>query len=408
MRSTISPTTSLKLRRRSVQIVASSANTLLLPLMSPLVSLLVVRLASPELWGAFVGVAIITQLGAHVVGWGNKEYLLRQFSRNPAGLAAAWQTSLLTRLALFAGFGVAAALLASTPTLALLMAVWCLALALDQSYDVVVQYRKAFLFATLVELGSLGALAAVVAALGAALTLETLVGLFAAAHLLQALALAYRFRRVTLPGMAARFEGGYFRAALPFFLLGLSGLLQSRVDLYTASALLPPPDVAQYQVLTSLLIYVQTIAYFVLAPFARSIYRMREGAIAKLTLRLVLFGLLIVVPALAAIYGALTVLYRFDVAPLLLVVGGVFVLPAFWYLPTIYSFYRENRQGEVLAINVLGAATSLGLSLLLMPRLGLAGGIAAAATAQWTMLGLYAIRRRSLRGGQAHAVSELS
>ena len=93
-----------RLRRRGPVIVANTANNLIVPFFGVFVSLLVVRLASVELWGAFVDVMIIVQLAAHVVGWGNKEYLLRAFSFNPADLARQWQTSLVTRLALFVPF----------------------------------------------------------------------------------------------------------------------------------------------------------------------------------------------------------------------------------------------------------------------------------------------------------------
>jgi hypothetical protein len=90
-----------KLRKRVLIVAANSANSLLVPLLSPLFSFLVIRLASVSLWGDFVKVLVVAQLAAHVAGWGNKDYLLRQFSRSPAQIAAAWQTNLFTRLGLF-------------------------------------------------------------------------------------------------------------------------------------------------------------------------------------------------------------------------------------------------------------------------------------------------------------------
>src|SRR5690242_878226 len=92
---------SSKIRKRALIVAANSANSLLLPLLSPLFSLLVIRLASVSLWGDFVKVLIVAQLAAHVAGWGNKDYLLREFSRGPARVAAAWQSSLFTRLGVF-------------------------------------------------------------------------------------------------------------------------------------------------------------------------------------------------------------------------------------------------------------------------------------------------------------------
>jgi len=97
-----------RLRRRASPVILNAANSLLIPLLSPIVSLAVVRLAGAGLWGDLVGVLIVVQLVAHVVAWGNKEYLLRQFSFSPAHAAHAWQSSLATRLLLcVAPFGVA-------------------------------------------------------------------------------------------------------------------------------------------------------------------------------------------------------------------------------------------------------------------------------------------------------------
>jgi hypothetical protein len=69
--------------------------------------------------------------------------------------------------------------------------------------------------------------------------------------------------------------------------------------------------------------------------------------------------------------------------------GALLAWPAYLYLPLLYWLYRMNRPGVVLGLNLLGSAMSAGLSLWLMPRMGMAGGLAAAAAAQWTMLGAY-------------------
>jgi len=395
-----------RLRRRALEIAASGANGLLLPLLSPLVSLLVVRLASPALWGEFVQGALVAQLGAHVVGWGSKEYLLRAWSAGPQQIARLWQNSLLTRLALFAACCAVFALLGMGVLRTLLLALWCLALVLDQAFEPAVQYRKAFGYAALVDLLGLAALAGAVVALRGQLTPALLTGLFAASSGATALALALRFRRQLLPAALARFEPRYFGAALPFFLLGLSGLLQSRVDLYVVNALLPHGELARYQVLTNLLTVVQTVAYLVLAPYIKSIYRLPAGAISRLTLRLFCAGLLLLAPALAALYAIMTLLYGFALAPATLALGGLAVLPTFAYLPLVYELYRAGRTRLVLAVNALGIAAALLLSLALLPALGVNGALAASAAAQWLMLAAYGLLRHRSAAAPAAPLPE--
>jgi hypothetical protein len=145
-----------------------------------------------------------------------------------------------------------------------------------------------------------------------------------------------------------------------------------------------------------------------LLPFVKSVYRLDYAAITKLSLRLFMLGVMLVIPGLGAAYLALTYLYHIDLPPVFLLVGGLLVLPVFGYLPSIYALFRVNRQTAVLAINGLGILVSFGISLALLPRLGMLGAVVAGATAQWTMLVAYAALGRELKGAPRGAVSELS
>jgi hypothetical protein len=191
-------------------VVASGAGTLGVPLLNVLVALLVVRLASVERWGEVVPLLLGVQLAAHVAGWGQKEYLLRAFSRAPAQLAAAWQTSLLTRLPLLALAGVLAALLGLPAHQWGLVLLWLLGLVLAQAHEPLVAYRRAFGLALAIDLTTLGLLLAAIAGLAglagaAGLTLDWLLLLFALVHLGKAVALLLCFRRTALPGWRGRF-----------------------------------------------------------------------------------------------------------------------------------------------------------------------------------------------------------
>lgn len=399
---------SRKLRRRGLTVVANTVNSLLVPVLGVLVSLLVVRLASMELWGAFVGVMVVVQLAAHVIGWGNKEYLLRAFSFNPATLGTEWQTSLVTRLALFVVAIPLVGLLGYGPQLALLALLWCLGLVLYQSNDVLILYRKDFVYSIVVELAGLAVLLALVAWRRAGLTVDALVAMFALATWLKAGAFFLRYRPNVLSRWTGRFFPRYFRLALMFFLLGFTGLLESRVDLYAVNYYLPARQVGQYQVFINLMLYLQSVSAFVLMPFAKTIYRLGYDTMARLSVRLFALGVIILAPGLAAIAAVLVWFYHFPVSPVLLFLGGALVLPCYFYLPIVYGFYKANRQTVVLQINVAGIVASLGLSVLLLPRIGMTGAVAASAAAQWLMLALYILWGRTLRDRHAIPVPELS
>lgn len=397
-----------KARRRLLPIVNNSLNSLLLPLVNIAVSLLVVRLASVELWGAFVSVMIVVQLGAHVAGWGNQPYVLRQFSRAPASLGRAWQSSLLTRLLLLPLFTVVALLLGWPAQQAVLATLWTVGLVLVQSFNALVVYRRAFLAALAVELASTVVTLAVVLVQGPALSVDSLLLLFAITSLARALALGLIFRQdisqAPEPGGASglrrRIDLRYFRLALPFFLLGLSGLLQSRIDLYSVSFFLSEQQVGQYQVFLSLLLYVQATANFIVQPYVKSIYRLDQTIIWKIALRLFGLGWLLIVPAMLAVTWVLATLYGFNPPPSFIVLGGLYVLPIFFELPIIYALYQADRTTTVIAVSFTGFTFNLLLNIWLLPRVGLVGAILASTLVHWGAFVFYlgqGLRMRSSR-----------
>jgi O-antigen/teichoic acid export membrane protein len=392
-----------RLRQRALIVAANSANSLLVPLLSPLFSFLVVRLASVSLWGDFVKVLVVAQLAAHVAGWGNKDYLYREFSRAPSQVAAAWQSSLFTRLGLFILAALMLAAFGYSPQRWALMSVLTLCLVLDQSYDVFVLYRRDFLFAFAVEVSGILLLALPVLWLRASLTVDGLIALFAVSNLFKPVLYGWRYRGQTLTRLAGRLNPILLRLSLSFFLIGLAGLLQSRVDLYVVSVFLPGRDVGQYQIYSNLVLYVQSAAALVLTPFVKGLYRLSYGVLLGLSARLFGLGLLAVGVGMPLVGLVLSRLYHLQFPPVYLLAGALLALPVYFYSPIIYAHFKANRQRVVVAVTLVGLLVSLLLNLWWLPRLGMLGAALAAASAQWVMGAVYLVLGWRLRALDAVA-----
>jgi O-antigen/teichoic acid export membrane protein len=383
-------------RRRLQAVVAHSLPGLLLPLFNALVALLVIRLTSVAVWGAFVYVLVIVQLGSHVVYWGNKEYLLRAFSRRPGELARLWQTAFFTRSLLFVGFVAVMVAWAWPLPWLMMICLWGAGLVVAQSFEVLVLYRRAFLFRLAVELGAVVLIVAGVFALGGQVTAAGLLALFALAQAGKASAFALRFRRQVLHGLKGRIDPRYLVLASPFFLLGFTGLLQSRIDLYSVAYFLDAAEVGRYQVLTGFLLYIQALANFILLPFAKALYRLDTEVILRISRRLLGVGAFLVPPAILALGWLLRHVYQLHLSHWLLVVGGLYALSAFVALPIIYSLYKADLQRQVLHANVAGTVVNLGLNILWIPLWGLMGALLATTLTSWLMATFYWYRGRRL------------
>jgi len=287
---------------------------------------------------------------------------------------------------------------------------WGFGLVLTQSHEVLILYRKDFIFAALVEAGSLVGLIIPLVWLGENLTLTHLILLFGSLNLAKGSIFLLRFRQDTLAGFDSRnrLDLSYFPLAFSFFLLGFTGLLSSRVDLYAVNFFLVKNEVGQYQVFSTFLIYMESVSAFILMPFAKNIYRLGHSTILKISIRLFIIGVLILLPSLVAIHLGLTYLYHFTLPVAFLGLGGFSVLPIYFYLPLIYSLYKENLQTTVLKINIFGIVVSLILNLILLPRVGMVGAVITLAVVKWLILVIYLIQGRTTRHSYGLAVSKLS
>ena len=134
----------IKYIKRLTMVSSYSIQTMILPLGNFIISFIVIRFKGVELWGEFVYFMIIITLTDFVLAWGQRDYLLREFSRNPAGISHEWQKSLINRLPLVFVSLILISILDYSIEIKLIIFSWLLSLFLYKSYDILVVYKKRF------------------------------------------------------------------------------------------------------------------------------------------------------------------------------------------------------------------------------------------------------------------------
>lgn len=384
---------------RSLLIAGHSANQLLPAVAGILTSLLVIRFGSISLWGELVYVTVIFSIVNSVIGWGNKEFLLRSFSREPRNIGKFWQRSVMARLPLlilivpslfiFTGIGWRGIAFA---------ALWGVAVFGYQSFESLVIFHKRFTVAATLEAIATVVLLGEIVWLRDRLALDVLLLIFAIPAWLKAIAIAIFFRKQAFANWLGKFDAAFFRDAQLFFLLTLVGLLEIKIDLLCINYFLPKSEVGRYQVLIMFLIYLKNAGFFLTAPFIKNIYRMNSESLRKLRQRLFRFGAPLLLAGIAAIFIALTRIYGFNFGWEIYLSGYFFALPHLLYLVETYQLIRESRERVVLIVSIAGIGCNLLLNVLLIPQFGLTGAIFSSAITQWMILILYhrsaAIQRR--------------
>ncbi len=393
--------------RRGALILSSSASSILVPLLGLIVSALVIRLYSQRVWGAFVQVLIIVQFAVHLVAWGNREFLLRAFSRAPAGAAARWRDSLLTRLLLFIGLTPAVLLINASGLVRFMIIFWAFGLILFDAFHVLVVYHKDFLRLVVIEAAAFGLTVVYLLLAHDSIDPDAMVGLFAAVTAIKTGYFFFHYRSYAWPLPAwesTRLDLKYFGMALPFFALGFSGMLNSRVDLYAVGLLLPPAELARYQVSINMFLYLQAIAAAMVTPFIKNLYRLEIASVRRFSRRLTMIGLGITAVGTPLIYLLLKFVYGFSFPFSYFAVGYAFVVPMYYTLPIIYTLYRMERQNLVLTINLVGIGLNLALNLVLVPVLGLIGALISTTIVRWSALAVYHERGKRIHQEYEYAL----
>jgi hypothetical protein len=369
------------------RIKTAGANTLrqlLVPAGNLLISLLVVRLLAPELWGAFVKVKVWIALGSQVAMWGSKEYLLRGFSKQPARIIRQWQSNLTSRIPVM--------LLGAFPILLLVnmeywlpAMAWMILLVLTLSFEVLVVYHRKFVITTIIEFVTIAALVAGIIYTQQWLNLTGLLYLFLAVHFVKLLLYAAVFRKQVFQSLGWKFDKKHLTYTLFFFALTITGLIQSRTDLYLVTLLLPESPTAFYQVWISLIIYIQASAQFILLPYVKNIYRLPLGGLKRVRRWLIGFGTAIVPVGLAMAWLIAKYAFGFAVDWTVLIWSGLIAIPVFLYLPLIYCCYRCQGERQMFGLNLVALFVNAVLSLWWINVYGINGALAASAISQWVI-----------------------
>lgn len=324
------------------------------------IAALVVRWLSAALWGEMVQVMLWITIAGNIMAWGNKDYLIRNFSADPSSIRLVWQQSFGSRSLLVAILLGVLIFLPLPFSIKTWVAVYLLARFVYMSYDSIIVFRRNFGITLLLESSGFILLGAAIFFLHPA-ELSQLLSWFACTELLKAAAIIFIYRNRVFPVFFKSFDHIYFVLAFSFFLLYFTGMLASKIDLICVTSFFSKEEIARYQVLMSLLQATQLSIPILLIPYLAIIYRLPVASIRKMALRLFIVGMLIAAIAVFATSVLLEWIYRFQYDPLIFLLGWLIVIPGFYYAPLIYRLFRNNRQHIVVIISFLFIALSAAL-----------------------------------------------
>jgi O-antigen/teichoic acid export membrane protein len=100
-------------------------------------------------------------------------------------------------------------------------------------------------------------------------------------------------------------------------------------------------------------------------------------------------GIILSIPAIFLIRLILVNYYQFEFTLDIYMISFFYVIPFYYYLVTMYQYFKHNRQKTVVFITLLATLFNLTMSVVLINRLGIKGALLAGTLSQWFMLILF-------------------
>ena len=363
----------------------------LIAVFAMLIPFLIIFFSKKEIWGEFVSVLLFTLIATQFINWGNKEYLLRTFSETPSELKSTFSSNFITRFPLVILFSVIAFFYFKTD-FGIYIFLWLLGRFLIHSVEVLIFYEKKFISSTTIEIVCFLIFILTFYSLKTDFTLKTLVVLYSLYQLLKGFAYILMFK-IYFKFDKARFQYNYYRISFWFFILSLLGFLTSKIDVYIVDFFLDHKELADYQIINSLLVFVMSISAFIYVPFTKNMYRINEVVILKTKKIVFSLGLLIVPISVLVIHFVLKYFLNLSFSVYFYIIAVFYVIPSFIYGIDIVVLFKQNQEKKVVLFLFLGILlNSIVTSVLLFYNFKITGALLGAMCSQILILLLLKVK----------------
>jgi len=382
-----------KVQKRGIDIFLYSFNNLSVPLFNFILSAILIKRISISFWGEFAAISLIVNFAVMIIGWGNKEFLLKEFSKNPSQISVHWQMSLIQRFIILLAVTCSFCFIFHYSFFKMLVILFLIVSSfLYKSLDVLVLFTKKFSFTFILEM--IGYLMISVYTLfysSEKITVDSLILLISLIMIFKFVVGIWYFHRDIFPVITGRsfFIKNTLFLALPFFLPGLTGFIQSKMDLYCVTYFLSKDQVGEYQIYMSLLSIPTILAAYVIMPFVKSLYRMSIESIKTVEMKLALVAAICSIPMMLCIMIIIQYYYSFHFSWEMYALGYIQMLPLFMYIIKIHLLFKFDKQKLVIWISIFTALVNFTGSIIFIPYWGIKGAIMASAITQWVTLLLF-------------------
>ena len=347
---------------RSFPILLNATKSVITPLLSLLFSYIIIKSNGPKLWGQFVEYLLFFYIAGIVCNWGSKMYLLRLFSSNPGSIIQNWQDYFTVRFPIVVCF-ILIIILVYNPSFFIYLIVWLLSVFVKNSVLPIIFYQRDFLKMIIVELLGFALLFFLIIQ-ASALTFQKTIEYYSLSMLFIAMGYIILYPKFFyLKKLKVDFN--LLKLGLPFTLLAITGFLQSKVDLYVLNFYANEVTLGNYQIISGLFVFSQSIAGIIALPYIKNIFRLPAFTIKKIKNMMKWLGLISSIIASVIIYFLLNI-YGITLTYKGYIFGFFISFLCYLYTIDLYILLKQNKENTIVKISSLCLIINLLLSILFL------------------------------------------
>ncbi|WP_299887521.1 hypothetical protein [uncultured Lacinutrix sp.] len=352
------------------------------PVFNFLIVVFGVKIFGKEDWASLINVMLWVFFITFIFSWGNRDHLLRKYSEKPSKMYHAFFSNFLSRsillpfsLLLFLFFP-------------LQIAFWSILLIIlifiYSSLSTLVVYHQKFSSQLLAEI------VAFVIIFGSlfyfkSFNLETFLKIYALAITIKLVLLSVQINFWKEP-FSATISIQEYKSGLPFFILGLSGWLLSKIDIYIVDLHLEKSQLSEYQLLITAFIMLQALAAYITIPFTKHVYRVSSKVLEKIKYKLYIAAIPLTATGGFFIWVIMERFVKLGFTYKYYVVGGLIALPCYFYTFNIMELMKNHKERTIIYISFLGFFVNISLIFLLIESYEILGVLISVCISQWLLL----------------------
>lgn len=367
---------------RLIKICINIIRGFTIPLLNFIIIIFGIQHFGKQNWGEYISIQIWITLFVFVLNWGNKEYLIRTYSQNPSKVYFHFFTNFFTRsilifttTILFFFFPVKISL--GSILIIFLMHVY-------NSFESLIIYQQKFAQQLFIEI-LVFLFFFIALSYQEKFDLEFILGVYSISVLIKIILSIILFK-IWKEKLNFQISFQQLQFSFSFFILGFSGMINSKIDLYLVNLFLSKQVISSYQTITTAFLMLQAMAFFIISPINKFLYRSNKHLFNKLTT----IARKIAIPT--ALLGSFCIWLFLEKYIKLGLEWPIYIicffssLPTFYYIIPIYSLYKKHLEKKVLYANLFATLINCILGFVLLKKLGVVGIFISVCFTQWVYL----------------------